>query len=159
MDSEAACRLALSLSGAGLFLLVLEVWMANYACGSIGLMAILGAIGLAFFKGTIDVAAVILLGTTTAISLGVLLMLVYLPNAPLAKILFRHYAERARREAEAEREEDDDLRSSGEPGAAPGAPDLPARPIRPHYPPEPLEEELEATSCPPQEPPPPSPER
>ena len=152
MDSEAACRLALSLSGAGLFLLVLEVWMANYACGSIGAMAILGAIGLAVFKGTIDVAAVILLGATTAISLGVLLMLAYFPNAPLAKILFRHYAERARREAEAGREEDDDLRD-GEPGAGLGVPAVPAREIQLHYPPEPLEEELEAASRPPQEPP------
>lgn len=147
MDSEAALRLALSLSGAGFALLVLEIWMANYACGTIGLMAILGAIGLAFFKCSIDVAAAIFLAATTLVSLGVLLMLVYLPQTPLARILFRHYAERARQEAEAEAAaagEDDDLF----PKAAAAMPAPPTQKIEPHYPPEPLEEELEADQKP-----------
>lgn len=141
MDSDAAFRLALSLSGAGFLLLLMEVWLANYACGTIGLMSVCAAIGLAFMKCSIDVAAFILLATVTLVSLGVLLMLVYLPQCPLAKALFHRYAERARREAEAASEDDDDLWPTDAIASQPP----PEKMAHRHYPPEPLEEEREDT--------------
>jgi hypothetical protein len=84
-DAAEAARLAYLLFGAGVLLLIMEVFFANKIFLLFGGFCVLGASALAFARVGLEVGSLILLGGTTLISLGFLVVLAYFPNAPISK--------------------------------------------------------------------------
>jgi membrane protein implicated in regulation of membrane protease activity len=85
MNPAEAIRLTWALSLAGLALLALEIWFPGGAMAIFGTLSLLGAIGVSGYVLGFHIGAVLLSGAMTVVSIGFLLMLVYFPDAPLAK--------------------------------------------------------------------------
>ena len=80
-----AARLAYVLFGAGVLLLIMEIFFANKIFMLFGGLSVLGSAAVAFARVSLEVGCLILLGGSTLISLGFLVVLAYFPNAPLAR--------------------------------------------------------------------------
>jgi len=80
-----AARLAYLLFGAGSLLLLMEVFFANRIFLVFGGLSVLASAFIAFTRVSLEVGALILLGGSTLISLGFLVVIAYFPNAPLAR--------------------------------------------------------------------------
>ncbi len=101
-DPAAAQRLVIALCAVGTLLLALEVGLPGNGLAPIGALAFLGGVGLAFYAISVEIGSLLLLGGTTLLSLGFLLVLTYLPKSPLSsRWLLRSARDIAREEAAA----------------------------------------------------------
>jgi len=105
LDAATATRLAFSLSGAGVFLLGLEIFFANRVFALFGVIAFLGGIAVSFKGGGLEVGFLLLLALSTVISLGFLVTLAFFPKTPLARQFLQRTAARAAAESASESEE------------------------------------------------------
>jgi|GEM_PF-2772940 len=96
MDPDSGLLLALSV--AGLLLLGLEIVFPGAALAPIGALALCGAVAFGVYRFGLDVGAVLLLGYTTAVSLGLLGVLAFFPKAPLSRRWLTRASHRAARE-------------------------------------------------------------
>jgi len=95
MDHAEAIRLTWALSVSGLLLLAMEVWLPGGAMLIIGSMALLAAVGISGYGLGFHIGAVLLSGLMTLVSIGFLVVLVYLPKSPLAHRVLRRAAQKA----------------------------------------------------------------
>ena len=90
--------LLLALSVAGLLLLALEIVFPGAAMAPIGALALCGAVGVGVHHSGLDLGAILLLAFTTVISLGLLGVLAFFPQAPLSRRWLTRIGHRAARE-------------------------------------------------------------
>lgn len=116
-DPATAWRLINALTLASVALLALEIFLPGMAFAVFGAMCALGTVGLATYSLGIDVGSLFLLGFTTLVSVGFLVILTYFPKTPLAlawlqrgarQIALEEAAERAKAAEDEEKEGDEE---------------------------------------------------
>ncbi|HWL52963.1 MAG TPA: hypothetical protein VNQ90_11045 [Chthoniobacteraceae bacterium] len=105
-DPATAWRLVSALALAGVALLALEIFWSGMAFGVFGGLCALGSTGLAAYFLGIDIGSLFLLGFTTLVSVGFLVLLAYFPNLPLSRGWLQRTARQMELEEAAEREKE-----------------------------------------------------